>query len=60
MWAGMMRAEKVVTGLRTAHLTTRRANDILRAAGLLAAPLDDPGVLRDPRKVIEGGTAWPA
>jgi hypothetical protein len=32
----------------------RRANDILRAAGLTAAPLDDPGVMKDLIKVIEG------
>jgi hypothetical protein len=45
---------KVVKRLRKAPLTTRRANDILRAAGLSAAPLDDPGVMRDLIKVIEG------
>ena len=46
--------DKAVTRLRKAKLTTRRANDILRAAGLTAAPLDDPGVLKDLLKVIEG------
>ncbi|MBV8999466.1 MAG: hypothetical protein JO304_10420 [Solirubrobacterales bacterium] len=46
--------EKVVTRLRKAQLTTRRANDILRASGLTAAPLDDPGVVKDLIKVIEG------
>ncbi|HUA44079.1 MAG TPA: hypothetical protein VMA77_02550 [Solirubrobacteraceae bacterium] len=46
--------EKVVTRLRKAELTTRRANDILRAAGLDPAPLDDPGVVKDLIKVIEG------
>ena len=46
--------DKVVTRLRKAELTTRRANDILRASGLTAAPLDDPGVVRDLIKVIEG------
>lgn len=40
--------------LRKAKLTTRRANDILRASGLTAAPLDDPGVVKDLLKVIEG------
>jgi len=45
---------KVVKRLRKAPLTRRRANDILRAAGLTAAPLDDPGVLKDLIKVIEG------
>jgi hypothetical protein len=46
--------DKVVTRLRKAKLTTRRANDILRASGLTAAPLDDPGVVKDLIKVIEG------
>jgi hypothetical protein len=45
---------KVVGRLRKATLTTRRANDILRAAGLTAAPMDDPGVMKDLIKVIEG------
>ncbi len=36
------------------RLTTRRANDILRAAGLTPAPLDDPGVMKDLIKAIEG------
>ncbi len=43
-----------VSRLRKAELTTRRANDILRAAGLSPAPLDDPGVVKDLIKVIEG------
>jgi hypothetical protein len=46
--------EKSVARLRKAKLTTRRANDILRAAGLTPAPLDDPGVIKDLIKVIEG------
>ena len=45
---------KIVARLRDASLTTRRANDILRAAGVTAAPLDDPGVLKDLIKVVEG------
>ena len=45
---------KAVKRLRKAALTTRRANDILRAAGLTAAPLDDPGVMKDLIKAIEG------
>lgn len=45
---------KVVRRLRRASLTTRRANDILRAAGLTPAPLDDPGVMKDLAKAIEG------
>jgi hypothetical protein len=44
---------KAVGRLRKAPITTRRANDILRAAGLTAAPLDDPGVIKDLIKVIE-------
>ncbi len=45
---------KAVKRLRKAALTTRRANDILRAAGLTAAPLDDPGVMKDLIKAIAG------
>lgn len=47
-------AGKVVKRLRKAPLTRRRANDILRAAGLSPAPLDDPGVMKDLVKVIGG------
>jgi hypothetical protein len=43
-----------VKKLRSASLDTRRANDILRAAGLEAAELDDPGVMRDLVKVVDG------
>ena len=32
----------------------RRANDILRACGLTALPLDDPGVRRDLLKAVSG------
>jgi len=46
--------DKAVSRLRKSKLTTRRANDILRASGLTAAPLDDPGVVKDLIKVIEG------
>jgi hypothetical protein len=45
---------KAIARLRKAEVTIRRANDILRAAGLTAAPLDDPGVIKDMVKVIEG------
>jgi hypothetical protein len=45
---------KMVKRLRKAPIAKRRANDILRAAGLSAAPLDDPGVVKDLLKVIEG------
>jgi hypothetical protein len=47
-------ASKAVKRLRKAPLISRRANDILRAAGLTAARLDDPGVMKDLIKVIEG------
>ena len=45
---------KLVKRLHKAALTRRRANDILRSAGLSAAPLEDPGVMKDLIKVIEG------
>jgi Arc/MetJ family transcription regulator len=45
---------KAVKRLRKAPITRRRANDILRAAGLSPAPLDDPGVMKDLIKAIEG------
>jgi hypothetical protein len=45
---------KAVSRLRDAPLTTRRANDILRAAGLSAAALHDPGVMKDLLKVLDG------
>jgi hypothetical protein len=52
-------AHKAVERLRSAPLTTRRANDILRAAGVTSAPLDDPGVIKDLIKVIEGNRLSP-
>jgi hypothetical protein len=52
-------AHKTVKRLHKASLTKRRANDILRAAGLTAAPLDDPGVMKDLIKVIEGKALSP-
>jgi hypothetical protein len=52
-------ANKAVTRLRRVKLTSHRANDILRAAGLSAAPLDDPGVVREMIKVIEGKALSP-
>jgi hypothetical protein len=51
--------ENAVARLRAAKMTTRRANDILRAAGLDAARLDDPGVVKDLIKVIEGKALSP-
>jgi hypothetical protein len=48
-----------VARLRKEKLVTRRANDILRASGLEAAALDDPGVVKDLIKVIEGKALSP-
>jgi hypothetical protein len=52
-------AHKAVERLRRAPLTSRRANDILRAAGVTPAPLEDPGVIKDLIKVIEGNRLSP-
>ena len=46
--------ERAVLRLHDAELTSRRANDILRAAGLATAPLDDPVVMKDLIKAVEG------
>jgi hypothetical protein len=48
------RAEALVSRLRSAKVTARRANDILRACGRDALPLDDPGVRRDLIKAVSG------
>ena len=50
---------KAVRRLRRTTLTTRRANDILRAAGLAPAELADPGVIKDLIRVIEGRSLSP-
>jgi len=47
-------AEKMVTAMRQAKVTTRRSNDILRACELSPLPIEDPGVRRDLGKVIDG------
>jgi hypothetical protein len=47
-------AEEIVDRLKKAKLTARRANDILRATGLPALPLTDPGVQRDVIKLLSG------
>lgn len=52
-------AERAVARLRKAKLTSRRANDILRATNIDPAPLDDPGVIKDLIKVIEGKALSP-
>jgi hypothetical protein len=41
------RAKLAVKALRKAEITTRRANDILRACGYAPLPLSDPGVHKD-------------
>lgn len=56
---GDARATAVVDRLRKAELITRRANDILRASRLDPAPLEDPGVIKDMVKIIEGQALSP-
>jgi hypothetical protein len=48
------RAGEIVDRMKKAELTSRRANDILRATGLTALPLTDPGVKRDLLKLLSG------
>jgi hypothetical protein len=48
------KAEAMVHALRQAKVTTRRANDILRACDRPALSLDDPGVRRDFANAIGG------
>jgi hypothetical protein len=48
------RAGEIVDRLKKAKVTPRRANDILRATGLPALPLTDPGVQRDLVKLLSG------
>jgi hypothetical protein len=48
------RATATVERLKKAKVTSRRANDILRATGLPALPLTDPGVQRDLLKLLHG------
>ncbi len=47
-------AAAAVGRLRKAEVTSRRANDILRACSLVPLPLDDPGVRRDLLKAVSG------
>ena len=51
--------QKMVKRLKAAPLVTRRANDVLRAAGLEPAPLSDPGVHKDLVKVLGGNALSP-
>jgi hypothetical protein len=48
------RAGEAVDRMKKAKLTSRRANDILRATGLNPLPLTDPGVQRDLLKLLNG------
>jgi hypothetical protein len=53
------RATDAVDRMKKAKLTARRANDILRATGLIPLPLTDPGVRRDLLTVLGGGKLSP-
>jgi hypothetical protein len=48
------RATDMVARMKKAKVTSRRANDILRATGLPPLPLTDPGVQRDLLKLLRG------
>lgn len=52
-------ATEMVDRLKKSKVTLRRANDILRASGLSALPLTDPGVHRDLLKVLGGDKLSP-
>jgi hypothetical protein len=51
---GESRAREVSEKLQKHEIVTRRANDILRATRRDPAPLSDPGVLKDLKKVLTG------
>jgi hypothetical protein len=48
------RAAEAVDHMKKGKLTSRRANDILRATDLPALPLTDPGVKKDLLKLLSG------
>jgi hypothetical protein len=48
------RAKDMVARMKKSKLTSRRANDILRATGLSPLELTDPGVRRDILKLLTG------
>jgi len=48
------RAKDMVARMKKSKLTSRRANDILRATGLSPLELTDPGVRRDIVKLLSG------
>jgi hypothetical protein len=56
---GDKQAGEIVARIRKAGVTMRRANDILRATGLPALPLSDPGVRRDLMKLLNGDKLSP-
>jgi len=47
-------ATAIVDRMKKAKLTSRRANDILRATDLPPLPLTDPGVKKDLLKLLSG------
>ena len=51
---GAGRAGKVAAELRKLPVISRRANDVLRATGRTPLPLNDPGVLKDLKKLLAG------
>src|SRR6185437_10746137 len=51
---GAGRAGEVAAELRKLPVISRRANDVLRATGRTPLPLNDPGVLKDMKKVPAG------
>lgn len=53
------RAGEIVARMKKADVTSRRANDILRATSLAALPLTDPGVQRDLLKLLNGDKLSP-
>jgi hypothetical protein len=53
------RATEAVDRMKKAKVTSRRANDILRATGLPPLPLTDPGIKRDLLTLLKGGKLSP-
>jgi hypothetical protein len=56
---GQDHANQVAAKLKKMDVTTRRANDILRATGRDPLPLNDPGVVNDLKKVLSGDKLSP-
>jgi hypothetical protein len=57
--AGQAACRRMVAALRRAPTVTRKAKDLLRAAGLTLLPATDPEVMRDLKKVRKGTTLSP-